>query len=158
MFFISNAIKNRIIAFLILMIPFILMAQQESGIMAVISDVQGNVLVHKIQRNGPIKGVFGLQLTQGDQVKTDKRSAVTILFSSGNLLSARFYYGHNHKGKNCREDGNNHNDNPGVYFKGVSAEQYYRTQEQGDHTAGEKHSEGRGKDLGYKEYEGKEHK
>ena len=83
----KTIIKIGTILVLLTLYPCFLMSQQELSIIAIISDVQGDVSVMKLSRTGPLKAIFGMQLTPGDQVKTDKKSSVTILFSDGNMIS-----------------------------------------------------------------------
>ncbi|MCK5345863.1 MAG: hypothetical protein KAR20_20780 [Candidatus Heimdallarchaeota archaeon] len=75
-----------IIAFLILF-PISILSQQKASVLAVISDVSGVVFLKKAKKTESLKAVFGMQLMQGDQVITKKKSKVELLFNDGNLIS-----------------------------------------------------------------------
>jgi hypothetical protein len=78
--------KIFILAFLILS-PISILSQHRASVLAVISDVHGEVFLKKVQRAETFKAVFGMQLIQGDQVRTGKKSKAVLLFSDGNLIS-----------------------------------------------------------------------
>jgi hypothetical protein len=67
--------------------PDSLLSQQRDSVVAVISDVSGEVFLWKAKRSETLKAVFGMQLMQGDQVRTDKKSKAVLIFSDGNLIS-----------------------------------------------------------------------
>ncbi|KPL12888.1 MAG: hypothetical protein AMS23_04685 [Bacteroides sp. SM1_62] len=81
--------KLKIFIFLVYLIcsPAWLFSQQKDSVFAVISDVSGKVFLKKAKKTEPLKAVFGMQLMQGDQVLTQKKSKVELLFSDGNLIS-----------------------------------------------------------------------
>lgn len=79
--------KTVTILVLLLLLHISIVAQQNASVLAVISDVQGNVFLKKALKANALKAVFGMQLVQGDQVSTDKKASVTMLFSNGNLIS-----------------------------------------------------------------------
>lgn len=60
---------------------------QSNPSLAVISDVEGAVYLHKAGNDEPLKVVFGTRLVQGDRVETGKKASVSMLFSNGNLIS-----------------------------------------------------------------------
>jgi hypothetical protein len=62
-------------------------AQGESQYLALITDLSGKVVVKKAQKTGFEKAVWGMQLFQGDQLKTYEGSEVTLLFSNKNLIA-----------------------------------------------------------------------
>lgn len=72
---------------LFLLFPIALFAQNNTSALAVISDVQGDVLLLKVNQVEGTEAVFGMKLEKGDQVKTEKKASVTLLFSNGNLIS-----------------------------------------------------------------------
>lgn len=75
-----------ILAFLILF-PVSILSQHKASVLAVISDVSGDVFLKKASKNESLKAVFGMQLMQGDLVMTKKKSKVEVLFNDGNLIS-----------------------------------------------------------------------
>jgi len=75
-----------ILAFLILF-PISILSQQKASVLAVISDVSGEVFLKKAKKTESLKAVFGMQLMKGDQVITQKKSKVELLFNDGNLIS-----------------------------------------------------------------------
>jgi hypothetical protein len=76
-----------IVLSILFLLPGHLFAQNSRSALAVISDVQGSVLVNIEGNDEPMKAVFGTQLVQGDQIETGRKASVTMLFSNGNLIS-----------------------------------------------------------------------
>lgn len=72
---------------LLLLLPSTVFAQKSASVLAVISDVHGDVFLMKAQNNNLLRAVFGMQLIQGDQVKTEEKASASMLFSNGNLIS-----------------------------------------------------------------------
>jgi tetratricopeptide (TPR) repeat protein len=62
-------------------------AQPTPSILAVISEVHGTVHLIKANDKEAKRVVFGMQLSEGDRVKTEKKGSVSMLFSNGNLVS-----------------------------------------------------------------------
>jgi len=61
-------------------------AQNTPPILAVISDVSGDVILKKAKKSREVKAVFGMQLIQGDQLKTLSEARASMLFSNGDLI------------------------------------------------------------------------
>jgi hypothetical protein len=78
--------KITLFLFLIGVCPILLFSQQEPTVLAVISDVTGEVFIKKMNKSEPQKALFGIQLAQGDQITTSKKSNVTLLFSNGQMI------------------------------------------------------------------------
>ena len=80
--------KNKISYLLLLFLsfPLVLIAQHNASVLAVISDVQGEVSIKKENKDDAVKAIFGMQLEKGDQVRTKKKASITMLFSNGNLI------------------------------------------------------------------------
>ena len=78
------------IMLLIMIFSFIstklLVSQQVTKCLAVITEINGDVLFKKANKSEFVKTFWGAQLYQGDQVKTSKKSGVSLLFSNGNLI------------------------------------------------------------------------
>ncbi len=78
------------IMLLIMIFSFIstnlLVSQQVTKCLAVITEINGDVLFKKANNSEFVKTFWGAQLYQGDQVKTSKESGVSLLFSNGNLI------------------------------------------------------------------------
>ncbi len=49
-----------------------IIAQQNASVLAVISDVKGNVFLKKTLKAETLKAVFGMQLVQGDREPQDR--------------------------------------------------------------------------------------
>jgi len=79
--------KSNFILILFLLFSSSIFAQRSTTVLAVISDVQGDVFLKKAQNINLLRAVFGMQLIQGDLVKTEKKASVSMLFSNGNLIS-----------------------------------------------------------------------
>jgi hypothetical protein len=62
-------------------------AQQPSQCLAVITEINGEVFLKKVNRNEFSKASWGIQLFQGDEIKTSDKSEVKLLFSNNNLIS-----------------------------------------------------------------------
>lgn len=78
------------IMLLIMIFSFIstklLVSQQVTKCLAVITEINGDVLFKKANNSEFVKTFWGAQLYQSDQVKTSKESGVSLLFSNGNLI------------------------------------------------------------------------
>ena len=78
------------IMLLIMIFSFIstklLVSQQVTKCLAVITEINGDVLFKKANNSEFVKTFWGAQLYLGDQVKTSKESGVSLLFSNGNLI------------------------------------------------------------------------
>ena len=59
---------------------------EEEKCLAVITDIKGDVEVTKAN-NDKIEGYWGLQLFNGDRVKTARASSVALIFSNGSLVN-----------------------------------------------------------------------
>lgn len=79
--------KILVLPVLLTVVPFLSLAQKSSSILAVVSDVSGTVLLKKANENEARRVVFGMQLAEGDQLNTEKKGSVAMLFSNGNLIS-----------------------------------------------------------------------
>jgi hypothetical protein len=62
-------------------------AQQPSQCLAVITEINGEALLKKVNRSEFSKTSWGTQLFQGDEIKTSEKSEVKLLFSNSNLIS-----------------------------------------------------------------------
>jgi hypothetical protein len=62
-------------------------AQQNSQCIAVITEVNGNVLVKRADNDTFVKTYWGTQLFQEDQVKTQARSSATLTFSNNSIVT-----------------------------------------------------------------------
>jgi hypothetical protein len=62
-------------------------AQQPSKCLAVITEINGEALLKKVNRSEFTKTSWGTQLFQGDEIKTSDKSEVKLLFSNSNLIS-----------------------------------------------------------------------
>jgi tetratricopeptide (TPR) repeat protein len=61
--------------------------QQSGQCIAVITEINGEALLKKANKNEFVKVYWGTQLFQGDQVKTLDKSEVKLLFSNNNFIS-----------------------------------------------------------------------
>ncbi|MFQ5752319.1 MAG: hypothetical protein ACE5HI_10010 [bacterium] len=61
--------------------------QQEPQYVALITDLKGKVMVKKAQRDEFEKALWGMQLFQGDKLKTFEDAEVSCLFSNNNLVA-----------------------------------------------------------------------
>ena len=88
-----NAMRSKsgliflILVFLLLVEMRLSIAQQPDQCLAVITEINGEVLLRKANRNEFVKAYWGTQLIQGDQVKTSANSGVKLLFSNSTLIS-----------------------------------------------------------------------
>jgi hypothetical protein len=62
-------------------------AQQPSQCLAVITEINGEVFLKKVNRSEFSKASWGIQLFEGDEIKTSDKSEVKLLFSNNNLIS-----------------------------------------------------------------------
>jgi hypothetical protein len=62
-------------------------AQQPSQCLAVITEINGEALLKKVNRSEFTKTSWGTQLFKGDEIKTSEKSEVKLLFSNSNLIS-----------------------------------------------------------------------
>ena len=62
-------------------------AQQSEKCLAVITEINGEALLKKVNRSEFSKASWGNQLFQGDEIKTSDKSEVKLLFSNSNLIS-----------------------------------------------------------------------
>jgi hypothetical protein len=65
----------------------LIQAQQPSQCLAVITEINGEVFLKKVNRNEFSKASWGIQLFQGDEIKTSDKSEVKLLFSNNTLIS-----------------------------------------------------------------------
>lgn len=79
-------LRRIISSLLFVTISLLISAQQSAKCLAVITDMIGEVVIHKANTN-IIKAVWGAQLSEGDMIKTAKASRVALLFSNGNLIN-----------------------------------------------------------------------
>jgi len=63
-----------------------LKAQQPSQCLAVITGINGNVLVKKVDGKEFVKTLWGTQLFLGDQIKTTDNSDVTLTYSNSSII------------------------------------------------------------------------
>lgn len=84
----SHMIRFVSITSLLIIITFLpLFAQsEEKKCLAVITDIKGDVEVIKANNN-KISGDWGLQLYNGDRIRTARASSATLIFSNGNLVN-----------------------------------------------------------------------
>jgi hypothetical protein len=61
-------------------------AQDQSQYMALITGINGNVLLKKAGKTEFVKTIWGTQLFKGDQVKTESGSEVSLTFSDGTIM------------------------------------------------------------------------
>lgn len=61
-------------------------AQDQSQYMALITGINGNVLLKKAGKTEFVKTIWGTQLFKGDQVKTESGSEVSLTFSDGTII------------------------------------------------------------------------
>lgn len=64
-----------------------LLAFQESNPRALITDIKGQVMIKKNQKTDFIGATWGMQLYEGDRLKTLAASEVAILFANNNLIT-----------------------------------------------------------------------
>jgi len=62
-------------------------AQQPSSCLAVITEINGEALLKKVNRSEFSKASWGTQLFQGDEIKTSDKSEVKLLFSNSSLIT-----------------------------------------------------------------------
>ena len=79
--------------FIILLSVFLLsglrltLAEQPSQCLAVITEIKGEVFLKKVNNNEFSKASWGMQLFQGDEIKTSDKSETKLLFANSNLIS-----------------------------------------------------------------------
>jgi len=61
-------------------------AQDRTQYMALITGVNGNVLLKKAGKTEFVKTIWGTQLFKGDQIKTENGSEVSLTFSDGTIM------------------------------------------------------------------------
>jgi hypothetical protein len=61
-------------------------AQDQAQYMALITGINGNVLLKKAGKAEFVKAIWGTQLFKGDQVKTENDSEVSLTFSDGTFM------------------------------------------------------------------------
>jgi hypothetical protein len=84
-----NRSKPTLILFvlaILLSVPEVSPAQQSANCSAVITEISGVVLIKKINKPEFLEAFWGMQLFQGDQVKTTDNSWVSLLFANSDLL------------------------------------------------------------------------
>jgi hypothetical protein len=81
--------KALIILLLVIMLsgPRLLLAQQPAQCLAVITEINGEAYLRKVNRSEFSKADWGTQLFLGDEIKTSDKSEVKLLFSNSNLIS-----------------------------------------------------------------------
>jgi len=62
-------------------------AQQVTRCLAVITEINGSVLLKKVNKADFEKAYWGTQLIEGDQIKTSDKSGVKLLYSNNTLIS-----------------------------------------------------------------------
>jgi hypothetical protein len=67
--------------------PRLSQAQLPSKCLAVITEINGEAFLKKVNRSEFSKTLWGTQLFQGDEIKTSEKSEVKLLFSNSNLIS-----------------------------------------------------------------------
>jgi hypothetical protein len=78
--------RRTISSFIFVTISLFISAQQPMKCLAVITDMIGEVVIHKANTN-MINAFWGAQLSEGDIIRTSKASGVALLFSDGNLVN-----------------------------------------------------------------------
>ena len=63
------------------------LAQQTGQCLAVITEINGEALLKKVNRNEFSKTCWGTQLYKGDEIRTADKSEVKLLFSNSSLIS-----------------------------------------------------------------------
>jgi len=63
------------------------LAQQPTFCIAVITEINGEAFLKKVNKSEFSKTYWGTQLFQGDEIKTSNKSEVKLLFSNGSLIS-----------------------------------------------------------------------
>jgi len=63
------------------------LAQQSSQCLAVITEINGEALLKKVNKSEFSKAYWGTQLFQGDEIKSSDKSEVKLLFSNSSLIS-----------------------------------------------------------------------
>lgn len=76
-----------LIIFLSVIVAKSLLPQQALQYLALITDIKKEVMVKRAQRGDFEKALWGMQLYQGDRIKTLEGSEVSILFSNNNLIT-----------------------------------------------------------------------
>jgi hypothetical protein len=66
--------------------PVAFIAGQSSKCVAVVTEIKGNVLIKEFNKTEFKKVFWGAQLFQGDQIRTDDNSMVSMLFANSNLI------------------------------------------------------------------------
>jgi tetratricopeptide (TPR) repeat protein len=66
---------------------FRLLKAQPSTCLAVITEINGEALLKKVNKSEFSKAVWGTKLFQGDEIKTSDNSGVKLLFSNNTLIS-----------------------------------------------------------------------
>jgi tetratricopeptide (TPR) repeat protein len=64
-----------------------IIAQDSPPYQAIITDIQGSVLIKRVDQKNYVRAVWGTQLFTGDQLKTMDQSYASILFSNNNLIT-----------------------------------------------------------------------
>jgi tetratricopeptide (TPR) repeat protein len=64
-----------------------LLPQQEPQYLALITDITGEALAKKAQRAEFEKALWGMQLYEGDKIKTLESSEISLLFSNNNFIT-----------------------------------------------------------------------
>ncbi|MGC1391228.1 MAG: hypothetical protein WA816_09335 [Bacteroidales bacterium] len=63
------------------------LVRQQAHCLAVITEINGEALLKKVNGSEYSKASWGTQLFQGDEIKTSEKSEVKLLFSNNNLIS-----------------------------------------------------------------------
>jgi hypothetical protein len=63
------------------------LAQQPPQCLAVITEINGEAFLKKVNRSEYSKASWGTQLFKGDEIKTSGKSEIKLLFSNSNLIS-----------------------------------------------------------------------
>jgi hypothetical protein len=81
--------RGRIFLLLICLFPGFRLsqAQQPVNCLAVVTEINGEVILKKFNRSESYKAAWGIQLFQGDEIKTSDKSEVKLLFSNNTLIS-----------------------------------------------------------------------
>jgi hypothetical protein len=86
--------KNSLLYLLTASIPLLILLQSASPASAqtppyaaLVTDLSGTVMVQKAGRSDPERGVWGMQLCRGDQIRTKENSQVSILLQNSNLVT-----------------------------------------------------------------------
>ena len=68
-------------------VPVIDAIPQTPSCTALVTDLSGTVMVRKAGKADFVKGVWGLQLSSGDQLRTQDNSSATLLFQNSSLIT-----------------------------------------------------------------------